>query len=63
MLCRRNRWYVNGERVEAEASWQQALRELADRRRLPPGTALEPALLQLLHQWYAAGYLLIGAQA
>ncbi len=63
MLYRRNRWYVNGERFEAEASWQQALRELADRRRLPPGTALEPALLQLLHQWYAAGYLLIGAQA
>lgn len=63
MLYRRNRWYINGERFEAEASWQQALRELADRRRLPPGTALEPALLQLLHQWYAAGYLLIGAQA
>lgn len=63
MLYRRDRWYVNGETLPVEPAWQPPLRQLADRRALPPGTPLPPELLAHLHDWYEAGYLLIGVEA
>src|SRR5690606_21046543 len=61
MLYRGSRWYLNGEAIIAAPEWRATLRGLADRRALPPGTTVDDALLNLLHEWYAAGYLLAGA--
>ncbi len=49
-------FFMNGERVEAAPALLPALRQLADRRRLPAGE-YAGSLLELLHAWYAAGYL------
>jgi 50S ribosomal protein L16 3-hydroxylase len=61
MLYRGGRWYLNGEAIMTPPEWRAALRELADHRVLRPGTEVNAALLNLLHGWYAAGYLLAGA--
>lgn len=61
MLYRGSRWYINGEAIVAAPEWRATLRELADRRSLPPGTSVDDTLLPVLHDWYAAGYLLAGA--
>jgi 50S ribosomal protein L16 3-hydroxylase len=61
MLYRGARFFINGEYVEARGALAGALRQLADRRALvlPPGDRRE--LVQRLHQWYRAGWLVIGS--
>ncbi len=61
MLYRGSRWYLNGEAIVAAPQWRAVLRELADRRSLAPGSDPDADLLTRLHEWYAAGWLLIGA--
>lgn len=55
LLFSGNRFYLNGEKIEAPASVHPALRELADRRRLPP--AAIPENSGLFHGWYLNGFL------
>lgn len=56
LLFRGRRFFINGEGFEPAASLVPPLRELANRRRLPPGR-IEGELLQILHAWYADGFL------
>lgn len=53
-------FYINGERAVVPAAQRRVLVELADRRALPPQT-LPQALLDVLYDWYKAGYLWPGA--
>jgi len=62
LLYRGGRWYLNGEMIEAAPAWRATLRELADTRRLQPGFVMDTELLTLMHEWYAAGWLLLGAE-
>lgn len=48
--------YVNGEICRFPRGVPEALRLLADRRRLPPG-GHAPGLTGLLHEWYRSGFL------
>jgi 50S ribosomal protein L16 3-hydroxylase len=57
MLYRANRLFINGESVAAPLGARGALVALADRRALPPGTSITPAVARLLYTWYRAGYL------
>ncbi|TXF12347.1 cupin domain-containing protein [Pelomicrobium methylotrophicum] len=61
MLWGRRAVYINGEAVPLERAPRQQLARLGDRRRLPPGTRLDPVTLDVLYQWYRAGYLDLGA--
>jgi hypothetical protein len=60
MLYRGTRFFINGECIEARGTLARCLRELANRRalELPPRDDRE--LVQRLHAWYRAGYLVIG---
>ena len=57
LLYRGQRFYMNGEPVEAGAAELPALTELADRRCLPRGGTHDAALVARLHDWYSAGML------
>jgi 50S ribosomal protein L16 3-hydroxylase len=57
MLFRGRRMYVNGEEVDMPAAARAALIALADARALPAGETPTSPLLDLLHEWYVAGYL------
>lgn len=63
MLYGANAVFINGERVSARGEVLAVLRQLADRRVLPPGTTLPEAVLPWLQQWHAAGYLHLGSRA
>jgi 50S ribosomal protein L16 3-hydroxylase len=55
MLLHGRMVFINGESIEIEKEMLPGLRQLADRRELPP---LESGyLVELLRQWYNAGYL------
>jgi 50S ribosomal protein L16 3-hydroxylase len=60
MLFRGAVIYINGEFEAHVAPDAQRLSRLADRRRLAPFARMDPDTLQLLYQWYRAGYLTIG---
>ncbi len=49
--------FINGETLRPEAAARDWLRELADRRRLPPLARVDSATWKLLYQWYRAGYI------
>ena len=52
--------FVNGENISFTRLQKARLLELANRRCLPPGRHAE-ALCRLLHDWYIAGWLHLGA--
>ena len=52
-------FYINGERWTVSPRARTRIRQLADRRRLPPCT-VTAAALDTLHAWYRAGYVVTG---
>jgi 50S ribosomal protein L16 3-hydroxylase len=62
MLFRGAVIYINGESHANVAPDAQRLSRLADRRRLAPFARIDRDTLQLLYQWYRAGYLTIGGE-
>ncbi len=56
MLFQGNRFYLNGESVDAPSSLHPWLARLADSRRLPPDSYPEE-LAELLFPWFEAAYL------
>ena len=60
LLFRGRAFYMNGECVEIDPPGARVLRRLADQRVLPAEDLAEE-LLALLHDWYRAGYLKLGA--
>jgi 50S ribosomal protein L16 3-hydroxylase len=50
-------FFINGEHFEADDDAHAALKQLADRRRLK--APFPKAVLQDLHDWYAAGWIVI----
>lgn len=57
MLCHGDKVFINGAAHTVKRKAYSELRQFADRRSLPPDTALSPESLDLLYQWYADGYL------
>jgi 50S ribosomal protein L16 3-hydroxylase len=57
MLLSGNRIFINGESVTVDAATRQPLRDLADRRCLPPQPKINRRTRELLYQWYCAGYI------
>jgi hypothetical protein len=49
--------FINGETVSCTGATAQAVRELADTRRLQLRTPARPGLRALLYEWYRAGYI------
>jgi 50S ribosomal protein L16 3-hydroxylase len=64
MLYRGSRLFINGESTSVASQARSGLRRLADRRCLTPQDcgkfALVPQTLQLLLQWFEAGWIEIG---
>ncbi|HYH40733.1 MAG TPA: cupin domain-containing protein, partial [Burkholderiales bacterium] len=60
MLFHDARLFMNGEAVEARPRAARVLAKLADARELAPPLALDPQALQLLYDWYSAGYIEVG---
>lgn len=58
LLFRGRQFFMNGEKLEAPPGLSPMLRKLADRRQLPPGP-LRADLLEILYDWYRAGFLAI----
>jgi 50S ribosomal protein L16 3-hydroxylase len=56
LLFAGERFYLNGEPVTVPAGEAAAIRELADRRALPPKTAWTAALADCLYEWYCDGF-------
>jgi 50S ribosomal protein L16 3-hydroxylase len=59
MLYYRDRVYLNGENVTPPTAGKNdvaALRQLADRRQLAPGTPVSAGLRALLRSWYVYGF-------
>jgi 50S ribosomal protein L16 3-hydroxylase len=52
--------FINGESVMVDAPTRKPLRELADRRGLPPQPKINRRVRDLLYQWYRAGYIEAG---
>lgn len=50
-------FYMNGDRFRLPARAEAAVRRLADRKMLAPGTLLPVPVLDLLYAWYRAGFL------
>lgn len=57
MLFHGDQVFINGEAVRAEGAVLSLLTTLADRRALPPSSAVPEPAVALLHQWVNAGYL------
>ncbi len=57
MLCQGNTLFINGDAEPVGKSTYRMLRELADARRLAPGSALSEEAMRLLYGWYLDGYL------
>jgi 50S ribosomal protein L16 3-hydroxylase len=55
-------FFINGDAHRAPRSAARLLRRLADERALPPPVAADAATLDLLHEWYVAGYLAPGGE-
>lgn len=58
LLYRDKSFFINGEQAQPEAD-AGVLRELANRRRLPPGLVIDEATLTLLHAWHGDGFIQI----
>lgn len=58
LLFRGRTFFINGEELTLAAGIAARLRKLADQRRLP-GEDCSEKLLEVLHDWYRAGYLII----
>ena len=58
MLCHRNTVFINGMAHAVNREAYVVLRVLADTHRLVPALALTAEVVDLLHQWYADGYIL-----
>jgi 50S ribosomal protein L16 3-hydroxylase len=60
------RLFINGESVPAGAATRALLRRLADQRGLEParlaGVSADSALAEMLHDWFAAGWLQLPAR-
>lgn len=59
LLFRGHAFFMNGERLDAGEEARELLTSLADRRALAP-LSPPPSLLASLHEWYVAGYVLMG---
>ncbi|MGC7403787.1 JmjC domain-containing protein [Pandoraea pneumonica] len=67
LLYRRNRYYVNGEPLEAPVSTRSTLRKLADHRALNANECAnfdqnDQEIAEILYDWYASGWLLLGPE-
>lgn len=58
LLFRGRQFFINGERLDADAPLAAPLRELANRRQLPP-VAMHNKLLQVLYEWYLSGFVIL----
>jgi hypothetical protein len=57
VLFHGNSFFINGERVEVDDVALPYLVELADHRALQPGLDAPQPIIDLMYQWYGAGYL------
>lgn len=57
MLFSDNTFFINGESVTIAGAGAETLKELADKRAIPAIVIEDAPLLQLLYDWYIAGYL------
>lgn len=57
LLLADSRFYLNGEVLTIEPGDSATMAELADKRRLPAGTALGEMLAELLHEAYCNGFV------
>lgn len=57
MLFYGQRFFINGELVEVLRDSEDAMRQLADSRSLPAGGFADTFLVELLYEWYLAGYM------
>jgi 50S ribosomal protein L16 3-hydroxylase len=57
MLCHDGTIFINGEAHTVDKDTYRALRTLADVRQLDATPGLTPQALDLLYQWYTAGYI------
>jgi 50S ribosomal protein L16 3-hydroxylase len=57
LLFANRRFFINGEMFLATGQEARVLKQLADRRRLPPQSVLNDDLVDLFFQWYRAGWL------
>lgn len=57
MLFSNNIFFINGESVTMTGTAAETLKELADKRVIPAIVIEDAPLLQLLYDWYIAGYL------
>ncbi len=60
MLYRGGQIFINGECCEARGAAAHVLLQLADRRCLPPRTAIGAEAGHWLYRWYCAGYIELG---
>lgn len=51
-------FYMNGERCAAPTDARLPLRRFADRRKMPPRTALPKATAEILYGWYRSGFVM-----
>lgn len=56
LLFAGERFYLNGEPVEVPEAQAETVRQLADRRALPPETPWSGALADCLYEWYCDGF-------
>ncbi|GAB3625515.1 cupin domain-containing protein [Pandoraea terrae] len=66
LLYERNRFFINGEPLEVPVNTRAALRKLADDRAISGGECTvfaqkDHQIQEILYDWYAAGWLLPGA--
>jgi 50S ribosomal protein L16 3-hydroxylase len=59
VLFHGNSFFINGESVEVDDVTLSYLVALADHRTMPPGLDVPQPVLDLMHQWYGAGYLIL----
>jgi len=57
MLFNGEQVYINGETAQLQGAALELLKQLADQRALPASVEFPPQALQLLCDWYNAGYL------
>lgn len=58
MLCHKHTVFINGMAHAVSGEVYAELRVLADTHRLVPAVEMMPEVVDLLHQWYADGYIL-----
>jgi len=62
MLCHADTIFINGEAIPCAAADYKILRDLADHRQLVAQSHTSAALLDLLYEWYADGFLQLNAK-